>query len=112
MNNCCQPCCFEDVISPCPAEIKVNAKFEAATKYFWIITDLHDNVYSQEFTTDGNGYGKIDTTKLPPGFCNPYNAGFTIQVKKTVESCDFIPMVFPIKYNCKCKSDRWHIRKK
>lgn len=100
MQTCCQPCCFEDFISACPDKIKVNAKFEPASDYFWIITDSHGNKYSQEFTTDDDGYGEIDTTLLPEGFCNPYNSGFIIEVKKTLESCDFIPMVFPVKYNC------------
>lgn len=101
MNNCCQPCCFEDIISACPPEgIKVNAKLEPTTDYVWIITDQHGNIYAIEFTTDGEGYGTIVTAELPEGFCNPYNAGFTIQVKKTVEDCDFIPLVFPIKYTC------------
>lgn len=100
MQDCCQPCCFEGVISPCTEAIKVKGKLSPATNYFWIITDSHGNVYSQEFTTDADGYGEIDTTELPEGFCNPYNAGFTIQVKSTLASCDFIPLVFAIKYDC------------
>ncbi len=100
MKDCCQSCCFEDIISACPESIKVNAKLTPNTQYVWIITDSHGNVYSQEFTTDGNGYGSIDTTKLPEGFCNPYNAGFNIQVKQDEESCDFIPLPFMVKYNC------------
>ena len=100
MNDCCKPCCFEDSISGCPETIKVNAKLTAATTYNWIITDYHGNKYSQEFTTNADGYGTISTESLPDGFCNPASAGFTIEVKKILTDSEVVPLVFPVSYEC------------
>lgn len=94
---CCEDKNFYDSVSSCVSSIKVYAIFEPNAEYIWVITDPFGNVYEQPFTADIKGYGSIDTSKLPEGFCNPFMPSFMLQVR-TLN--DFTPksLIFPVAF--------------
>ena len=90
---CCKSKKFIDHIVGCE-DIRVNAVFAANTSYVWEIIDEFNNIYQLPFETDGSGIGIIDVSQLPEGFCNPYLNGFTLRLKSSIESCEYIDIPF------------------
>lgn len=95
---CCKSLKFTDHIIGCD-DIRVNAVLAPNTDYVWVITDLFSYTYQLPFTTNEEGIGVIDVSQLPEGFCNPYMKGFTLRLKQTIESCDYIEIPFIQKYD-------------
>ena len=79
---------YHDFITGNPEFIKVYALLIPGGEYFWEISDYFGNIYYQPFTAGIDGYGYIDTSLLPKGFCNPFMHGFSVRIKKTPTDVD------------------------
>lgn len=95
---CCKDKVFTDSISTCSETILVRAIFPPLSTHVWVVTDPFGNQYMQAFTADSLGYGSIDLSAFPEGFCNPSLPGFSIHVKATEDACDFEGLVFPVTF--------------
>lgn len=71
---------FSDYLAKCETSIDVYAQLAPLTSYTWLITDKHNNKYSAEFTTDGDGFWEIDVADLPDGLLSEYGGSFTLEV--------------------------------
>lgn len=96
MNSC--TCCFTDYLVQCDDFIQVYAQLQPDTTYSWIITDKFDKQYSEEFTTDENGFWQIPTASLPPGLLTEYGGVFSLEVLD--QSCKPTKFKIASEYNC------------
>lgn len=96
MSNC--HCCFTDFLAVCPNEIRVYAQLQPTTMYTWVITDKFGKQWSDEFTTDVNGFFTIAVTDLPAGLLTEFSGHF----KLTILDQDCKPIKFKIasEYDC------------
>lgn len=84
---------YKDYIIGSPDSVTVHVLLQPDTSYLWELTDGQRNIYQQEFTTDGDGYGVIDMSVLPEGFANAYQAPLIIRVKLSDAECTHVPLV-------------------
>lgn len=85
---CCNQKTFSDTVIGCQ-DIRVNAVLLPNTEYVWEVTTRFNNKYLLPFTTDSQGYGTIDVSQLPEGFCVPGEC-FDLKLKQSVEACEYV----------------------
>jgi hypothetical protein len=93
-------CCFEDFIVRCTDYIQVYAKLEPNTNYFWVITDKFDKQYGGSFTTDADGFWRIQVEDLPEGLLTEYSSSFNLQVFEDAYGCSPVKFKVAQDYDC------------
>jgi len=94
--TCCT--CFTDFLARCPEEIQVYAQLQPSTMYTWVITDKFGKQWSEEFTTDADGFWTIDVDDLPAGLLTEYSGDFKLQVLD--QSCKPTKFKVAQEYTC------------
>lgn len=95
---CCNQKTFKDTLIGCE-DIRVNAILTPDTDYVWEVTTRFAAIHLVPFTTDSDGYGTINISALPDGFCVA-GEKFTLRIKQTIESCEYISIPFIINHQC------------
>lgn len=90
--------CFEDYLVQCNADINVFAQLSPLTTYSWIITDKFDKQYSDDFTTDSDGFWEIALDDLPDGLLTEFSGEFKLQVQDS--SCKPVKFKVAQEYDC------------
>lgn len=89
----CQNQCFEATISTCSSDIFLKAGLAAATEYFWVLRDRHNNVYQRKVTTDGDGTLVMEAAALPVGL-NPYSGALNLSIRKGDDYLQLVALTF------------------
>lgn len=96
----CKKECFEATISTCSSDIFLKAGLPAATEFYWVLIDRHNNVYQRKVTTDETGTLVLEATELPQGL-NKYSGTLNLSIRQGADYLQLVELTFGSEtYNC------------